>query len=49
MKFRLQEIEQLSGRRCKIYSIKAIRNKDLRWNRKGDDFEGQLYFDSDDY
>ena len=28
---------------------KAIRNKDLRWNRQGDDFEGPLYFDSDDY
>jgi hypothetical protein len=28
---------------------KAIKEKDLRWNKQGDDFEGQLYFDSDDY
>jgi hypothetical protein len=28
---------------------KAIRDKDLRWNRQGDDFEGQFYFDSEDY
>ena len=28
---------------------KALREKDLRWNKQGDDFEGQMYFDSDDY
>ena len=27
----------------------AIRDKDLRWNRQGDNFEGQMFFDSDDY
>jgi hypothetical protein len=27
----------------------AIRNKDLRWNKDGDNFEGQFYFDSEDY
>jgi hypothetical protein len=27
----------------------AIKNRDLRWNRQGDNFEGQLQFDSDDY
>lgn len=28
---------------------KAIRSKDLRWNRKGDNFEAPFYFDSEDY
>lgn len=28
---------------------KAIKEKDLRWNKRGDNFEGQFYFDSDDY
>ena len=28
---------------------KAIRDKDLRWNKQGDNFEGQFYFDSEDY
>jgi hypothetical protein len=28
---------------------KAIKEKDLRWNKRGDDFEDQFYFDSDDY
>jgi putative component of toxin-antitoxin plasmid stabilization module len=28
---------------------KAIREKDLRWNKQGDNFEGQFYFDSNDY
>ena len=28
---------------------KAILGKDLRWNKKGDNFEGQMYFDSEDY
>lgn len=27
----------------------AIKDKDLRWNKWGDNFEGQLYFDSEDY
>lgn len=27
----------------------AIKDKDLRWNRQGDNFEGQMYFDSEDY
>jgi hypothetical protein len=27
----------------------AIKDKDLRWNKQGDNFEGQMYFDSDDY
>jgi hypothetical protein len=27
----------------------ALRNRDLRWNKQGDDFEGQMYFDSDEY
>jgi hypothetical protein len=27
----------------------AIKNKDLRWNKEGDNFEGQMYFDSEDY
>jgi hypothetical protein len=28
---------------------KAIKEKDLRWNRQGDNFDGQLFFDSEDY
>jgi hypothetical protein len=28
---------------------KAILEKDLRWNNSGDNFEGQLHFDSEDY
>jgi hypothetical protein len=28
---------------------KAIKDKDLRWNKQGDNFEGPLYFDSEDY
>ena len=28
---------------------KAIIDKDLRWNKEGDNFEGQMYFDSEDY
>ncbi len=27
----------------------AIKDKDIRWNREGDNFEGQMNFDSDDY
>jgi hypothetical protein len=27
----------------------ALKEKDLRWNREGDNFEGQFYFDSEDY
>ena len=28
---------------------KAMKDKDLRWNKQGDNFEGSLYFDSEDY
>ncbi len=28
---------------------KAIKEKDLRWNKRGDNFEGRFYFDSEDY
>jgi hypothetical protein len=28
---------------------KAILEKDLRWNKNGDDFEGQFHFDSENY
>ena len=28
---------------------KAIKEKDLRWNKQGDNFEGQMYFDTEDY
>ncbi len=28
---------------------KAIKEKDLRWNQRGDNFAGQFYFDSEDY
>ena len=27
----------------------AIKDKDLRWNKERDNFEGQMFFDSDDY
>jgi hypothetical protein len=32
-----------------VFWAKAIKNKDLRWNKEGDNFEGQLFFDSEDY
>lgn len=36
-------------RRISATLYEAIKDKDLRWNKQGDDFEGQLHFDSEDY
>ena len=36
-------------REIAVVLYKAIKNKDLRWNKQGDNFEGQMYFDSEDY
>ncbi len=36
-------------RKISAVLYEAIKDKDLRWNKEGDNFEGQLYFDSEDY
>jgi hypothetical protein len=41
--------ENFLMRKIAVILYKAIREKDLRWNKRGDNFEGQFYFDSEDY